>query len=155
MTEYLDEIPEIEEFCGLTCAFMRIVKDGTLSSHNGYAVTDGFFDMFPKKPLAGDISSLKHEGNALITESMAVSMFGSIEGAMGQTLDIDIVDRETESEFTLSVSGIIDDYTNEIFDADVIVSLDTQVGKAVAAFQVSSLDQTFVRTSGNITQAEL
>ena len=155
MTEYLDEIPEIEEFCGLTFASMRIVKDGTLSGHIGYAVTDGFFDMFPKKPLAGDISSLKHEGNALITESMAVSMFGSIEGAMGQTLDIYIVDRETESEFTLSVSGIIDDYTNEIFDADVIVSLDTQVGKAVAAFQVSSLDQTFVRTSGNITQAEL
>ena len=155
MTEYLDEIPEIEEFCGLTYAYMRIVKDGTLSSHIGYAVTDGFFDMFPKKPLAGDISSLKHEGNALITESMAVSMFGSIEGAMGQALDIHIVDRETESEFTLSVSGIIDDYTNEIFDADVIVSLDTQVGKAVAAFQVSSLDQTFVRTSGNITQAEL
>ena len=83
MTEYLDEIPEIEEFCGLSYAYLRVVNDGVLTSHIGYAVTDGFFDMFPKKVLAGDISSLKYEGNALITESLAVSRFGGIREAMG------------------------------------------------------------------------
>ena len=155
MTEYLDEIPEIEEFCGFSFAYLRIVNDGVLTSHIGYAVTDGFFDMFPKKVLAGDISSLKYEGNALITESLAVSRFGGIREAMGQELDCDMVNSSTESKVELTVIGVIEDYTYEIFDTEIIVAADTQAGKAVIEYDASTTDQIFVRTSGNITQAEL
>ena len=48
MTEFLNEIPEIEEFCGLSYGHIRVVNGEDLSGHIGYAVTDGFFDMFPK-----------------------------------------------------------------------------------------------------------
>ena len=155
MTEFLNEIPEIEEFCGLSYGHIRVVNGEDLSGHIGYAVTDGFFDMFPKKVLAGDISSLKHEGNALITESLAVSMFGGVQEAMGQTLDCKIVGRSTESEVILAVVGVIEDYTYEIFNTEVIVAAGTQAGKSLIEYEASTTDQIFVRTSGHITQEEL
>ena len=155
MTEFLNEIPEIEEFCGLSYGHIRVVNGEDLSGHIGYAVTDGFFDMFPKKVLAGDISSLKHEGNALITESLAVSMFGGVQEAIGQTLDCKIVGRSTESEVILAVIGVIEDYTYEIFNTEVIVAAETQAGKSLIEYEASTTDQIFVRTSGHITQEEL
>ena len=59
MSQYLDEIPEIEEHCEMSGHICRIVRGGTTTGHRMYAVSDGFLKMFPKKFISGNGESLQ------------------------------------------------------------------------------------------------
>ena len=82
--------------------------------------------MFPKKLIAGNWELLNNSGYAVITRSLAKSLFGNINDAIGNTFDVLLA---KQSNFnSLTVTGVIEDYTTEIFNTEILIGIDTPEG---------------------------
>ena len=155
MSRYLDEIPEIEEHCEMSFSPGRIVVGDAIIGHETYAVSDGFLKMFPKKFIAGNGGSLNIGGSAVITESLAESLFGSVDEALGNSFNVSFSYVTISDVYPLTVTGIIEDYTTEIFDTEILIGIETQEGKALMKANNGLGDQIFVNTGGKISQDDL
>ena len=155
MSEYLDEIPEIEEHCEMSSSIGRIFIDDINYSHKVYAVSDGFLKMFPKKFIVGNSESLKNSGSAVITESLAESLFESVDQALGNTFNALFSLTNTSDRYSFTVTGVIEDYTTEIFDTEILIGIDTQEGKSLQESSGGYRDQIFVNAGDNISQDDL
>ena len=155
MSQYLEEIPQINEHSEISHSYIRINSGNTSSVHCAYAVSESFLKMFPKKLIAGNPGSLNSAESAIITESLAKSVFGGIDAALGNTFAITTLGQDVRDEHDLTVTGIIEDYDKEIFTADVLVGIDTPTGKSILASLKGAGDQIFVNAGNDITKEEL
>ena len=153
MSRYLDEIPEIKEHCEMSQSSCRIVREDGITGHRTYAVSEDFLKMFPKKFIAGNGELQKNSGSAVITRSLAESLFDNVNDALGSTFDVLFTN---DSDFTsLTVTGVVEDYTTEIFDTEILIGIDTPEGALLQECGKGYGDQIFVKTGGQISQEEL
>ena len=153
MSLHLDEIPEIKEHCEISSSTCRIVSGESRTGHRVYAVSEDFLKMFPKKLITGNWELLNNSGYAVITRSLAKSLFGNINDAIGNTFDVLLA---KQSNFnSLTVTGVIEDYTTEIFNTEILIGIDTPEGALLQKGGRGIGDQIFVKTEGQISQEEL
>ena len=153
MSLYMNEIPEIKEHCEISSSFCRIVSGEGMRGHRAYAVSENFLRMFPKKLIAGNGEFLKNSGSAVITRSLAKSLFGNINDAIGSTFDVLFTNHSNFK--SLTVTGVIEDYTAEIFDTEILIGINTPEGALLQKGGRGFTDQIFVKTEGQISQEEL
>jgi putative ABC transport system permease protein len=148
-----DELPEVESAVQVA----KHLDGATLSladkaiHADGYYVSKGFFDMFSFPIVAGNKSKLWDNPKAIvISESTAISLFGSTAQAMGQTIDLqhekpyvvsgivrDVPKNSSEHfDFLLSFEGHTDDqaYLLAWTSQSIAVYLELAPGTDVAAF---------------------
>ncbi len=119
--------PEIEQWVRLyeptRYSPVIISVENQKFQENSFLYTDSsFFDLFDFQFLNGEAeSSLINPGTLVLTESMAIKLFGSID-AVGKTISAQIFNTETDFE----VTGVIRDMpTNSHFKFDYVASLST------------------------------
>ena len=155
MSRYLDEIPQIKEHSEISHSYIRVNSEKKLQLHQAYAVSESFLKMFPKKFIAGNPESLTSAETAVITESLAKSIFGGIDAAMGKPLELTNLRQDQRDTHVLTVTGIIEDYAKEIFTAEVLVGIDTPAGRSILTSSAGAGDQIFVNVGEDIAQEDI
>ncbi len=86
-----------------------------------YRVDDGFFSIFTSKFLAGDPkTALKQPSSIVLSRSTALKYFGTVDQALGKTLDVDVDGKEI-----YKVTGVAEDFpSNSHFHFNVLLSVD-------------------------------
>lgn len=116
------EIPEIEKFTrlfGFGRQQLVKIEDRTYEETGIFVADSSFFEVFSHDFLAGEEeTALSAPGSVVITESMAIKLFGDID-AIGKSLAFDLIGE-------LHVTGVIKDVPdNSHFSFRYIVPFDT------------------------------
>ncbi len=116
-------LPEIEDWCRFRNYGSYLVQDPdrqqqNIEVKNALSVDSSFFRLFPITLLQGDpVHCLKRPKNMAVSESLAEKIFGSVEGAMDKTLQLD-------NDQVWKITGIFKDIPSVThFKADMLLSL--------------------------------
>ncbi len=104
-TALKQEIPEVEAASVLVWWFdqMSVARDNQSYKSTGYYAGADFFKLFNYPLIAGSAEAVLKQKNAIvISETAAVNLFGSIDRAMGQLVEVD-------RQSSLPVTGIFAD----------------------------------------------
>ena len=120
-----DRYPEIEKTCGFTTENMKLKDRDNFVNVNVMETDSTFFDMFDFPLLYGNRATcLMQKGNIVLTESLALRMFGTAN-AVGR-------DITTADNTHFRVSGVVADFDNTIIDKDIDAIVDFSFCKNLA-----------------------
>ncbi|UZR94582.1 ABC transporter permease [Chondrinema litorale] len=115
-----DEIPEIKYAATTTWISKYTLSFGEKNlKANGYHVGEDFFNIFSYNLIQGDADQvLKDKSSIVISKSLAESLFGNTEDAIGKQI-------EYQHDRTFLVSGIFDEIpTNSSYQFDFVLSFE-------------------------------
>ncbi len=130
----------------------NLVTIGSNSFHEKRVldVDSGFFQLFTFPLIKGNPSNvLKNPGNVVLTESTAKKYFGSVDNAMGKTIELD-------KELPLTVSGIAKDVpSNSHFTFDLVVPIENYKDIRIMNEWISNGLYTYVELAPHTTAKQL
>lgn len=119
-TQYLaDEFPEIEHATSIQLTNM-VVKDGhqVINERRVAVVDTGFTKLFDFPVISGDQSRFfRNPGGVVLEKETAIKYFGSVESALGKTMEIGI----TGNFSSFIVEGIVQCPSNSHLQFDLLV----------------------------------
>jgi putative ABC transport system permease protein len=115
-----------------------------------YDVDSNFFSLFYFPLIRGNADNvLKDPSSVVLTETTAKKYFGSINNAMGKTIEVD-------KELPLKVTGIAKDVpSNSHLDFDLIVPISNYSNRSYFNVWINNGMFTYVLLAPNVTQAQI
>ena len=121
------DLPEVESAVSILNLVKEDVRlpfsfDGKTVQYGGIFASHNFFDVFSFRLKNGQSGQLFADRNAVaISESMAKSLFGSADAAVGKTVELAFFDKKRQAQ----VSGVFEDPPcNSTLDFDFVMSYD-------------------------------
>ncbi len=148
------EMPEVENFCRLRAYGSYLVrKDGSQQQNfeekEVLTVDSSFFQLFPLPLLAGDPKRCLSSPNTIaIDDKLARRYFGTVEGAMGQTLILD-------NDRKYQVTAVYEEMPSSThFQADILISMmgNQEVEQSPPFWAMSNNFHTYILLKENIDQ---